>query len=160
MIEWSCVEAPQHCAQPHSTLLINCFHNIVASAINVVLRSEFLRILFRITTIAAKQSIRRAILIVLVSLILFLIKLIEPLTSIRKTMPRVLCGQVRELWRVNVELSVRVAVGRHVIGYDVHWSHFVFLFPLHAAILEPKRDAAWAFESFRELAMDGWLTKS
>lgn len=83
--------------QLNSTLLINCFHHIVAMAINVVLRSELLRILFRITTIAAKQSIRGAILIVLVSLILFLIKLIEPLTSIRKTMPRVLCGQMCEL---------------------------------------------------------------
>lgn len=126
--------------QLNSTLLINCFHHIVAMAINVVLRSELLRILFRITTIAAKQSIRGAILIVLVSLILFLIKLIEPLTSIRKTVPRVLCGQMRELRGMNVELSVRVAVGRHVIRHDVHRGHFVLLFPLHATILKPEVD--------------------
>lgn len=120
------------------------FRHVLAKAINVVLRSELLRILFRITTVAAKQSIRR-FLIVLVSLILFLIKLIEPLTSIRKTMPRVLCGQMRELWWMNIELSVRMAIRWHVIGNDVHWGHFMFFFPLHASILEPTRGKAFEF---------------
>lgn len=81
-----------------STQPVNCGHQIITSAGGFVLRSELLRILFRVTTIATEQSIRGTVLIVLVSLILFrLIKLVESLASIRKTVPRVLCGQMREL---------------------------------------------------------------
>lgn len=124
----------------NSTQPINCGHQIITSAGGFVLRSELLRILFRVTTIATEQSIRGTVLIVLVSLILFrLIKLVESLASIRKTVPRVLCGQMRELWRVDVELGVGVTIRRHVVRDDVHRSHFVLLFPLHASVLEPKR---------------------
>lgn len=81
----------------NSTQLIDSLNHVI-TLIGVVLRSELLGILFRITTTATEQSIRGTILIVLVSLILFrLIKLVESLASIRKTVPRVLCGQMSEL---------------------------------------------------------------
>jgi hypothetical protein len=78
--------------------IINCFHEqIIASAINVILRSKVWRILFRIRiAIVERRSV--VILIILVSLILLLIELIEsPLISIRKTMPRILGTQMSEL---------------------------------------------------------------
>jgi len=63
----------------------------------------------------------------------------------------VLCGQVGKLAWVGCEL-VRVPVRRHVVRYDVHARHLVFLLPLHAPILEP--DLYLAFrqaESMRDL---------
>lgn len=146
--------------QFNSTLLINCFHHIVASAINVVLRSELLRILFRIATIAAKQSICRTILIILVSLILFLIKLIESLTSIRKTVPRVLCGEMSELRGMNVELGVGMTVWRHVIGNNVHRGHLMLLLPLHTTILEPKIKQLTITPTLNDCTWTPRLTKS
>jgi hypothetical protein len=53
----------------------------------------------------------------------------------------VLCGQVRKLARVRGEL-VGVAVGRHVVGHDVHAGHLVLLLPLHAPVLEPDLNLA------------------
>lgn len=55
----------------------------------------------------------------------------------------VLCGQVRELARVRGEL-VGVAVRRHVIWYNVHARHLVFLLPLHSPVLEPDLDLSLA----------------
>lgn len=81
------------------------------------------------------------ILIILISLILFLIELVEPLTSTRKV-PRVLCTQMCKLWRMNIKL-IRVTVRRHVIWDNVHRSHLVLLFPLHPPILEPNFDLSF-----------------
>lgn len=118
----------------------NCIHHeiIFACAIDAVLRSKVWWIFFRITIAIVVE--RWVILIVLISLILFLIELIEsPPISIRKTMPRILGTQMSELRWMNVKLSVRVTVRWHVVGNYVHWGHFVFLLPLHSTILEPKR---------------------
>lgn len=98
-----------------------------------LLRSELLRILGRIRTAEYCR-----VLIVLVSLIRFLIQLIESLTSTRKV-PRVLCAQMGKLWRMNIEL-VRMSVRWHVIRYNVHRSHFVLLLPFHPTVLEPDFD--------------------
>lgn len=38
---------------------------------------------------------------------------------------------------MNIELMIGMSVGTHVIRHDVHGGHFMFLFPLHATILEP-----------------------
>lgn len=38
---------------------------------------------------------------------------------------------------MNIELMIGMTVGSHVIGYNIHGGHFMFLFPFHAAILEP-----------------------
>jgi len=41
---------------------------------------------------------------------------------------------------MDIELVVRVAVGTHVVGHDVHRGHLVLLLPLHAPVLEPDLD--------------------
>lgn len=43
-----------------------------------------------------------------------------------------------KLWWMNIKLGVWMAIRWHMIWYNVHWCHLVFLFPLHASVLEPK----------------------
>lgn len=35
---------------------------------------------------------------------------------------------------------IRMTIGGHVIGNDIHTGHLVFLLPLHPAVLEPYLD--------------------
>lgn len=61
--------------------------------------------------------------------------LINQLSAVRK-IPLILCGEVRKLTRVKVEL-VRVAIRIHMVRDDVHRCHLMLLLPLHAPVLEP-----------------------
>lgn len=42
-----------------------------------------------------------------------------------------------ELWWMNIELMIRMSIRSHMIRYNIHGCHFMFLFPFHATILEP-----------------------
>lgn len=101
--------------------------------------SELLGILWTIRI--TKQWIA-TILIILISLIWFLIQLIESLTSTRKV-PRVLCTQMCKLWRMNIKLMIRMTIRCHMIRYNIHWCHFMFLFPFHSTILKPNLDLSF-----------------
>lgn len=103
-------------------------------------KSKLLVILSRIRWCSVTSE-QNTILIILISLILFLIKLVESLTSTRKV-PRVLCTKMRKLGWMDIEL-VWMPIGRHVVRNDVHRCHLVFLLPFHPTVLEPYFDLSF-----------------
>lgn len=63
----------------------------------------------------------------------------------------ILSCEVSKLTRMQIKL-IGMTIGGHVIRNDIHTGHLVFLFPLHAPILEPYFDL-----SFREAKSVGYL---